>query len=213
MEAIANLVVAIAVGMILCMVFVVVEKIVEGIVAHMRDVWGEPAGGPDPFSVAKWKERGIEYAPRTEWLKEFDDCPCPTGDDHDFNPVPPCKGSAAYREHKAYLKAKTCGPGCGCVSGGCEEPGCENGWNHNGPHGKWCREHYKTRGFETTERLTRSKDAYGYVTELSNGDVFVHDLSPEPENFDAHCGVPGKVVPKEEWRIRFEQMFGPDEDE
>ena len=33
-----------------------------------------------------------------------------------------------------------------------------------------------------------------YVTELSNGDVFVHDLSPDPENFDAHFGVAGVVV-------------------
>ena len=88
-------------------------------------------------------------------------------------------------EAKAYVKYKTCGSGCGCESGGCEEEGCENGWNHNGPDGKWCYEHYKP-----------PDNAHRYVTELSNGDLFVHDLSPEPENFDAHFGVPGKVVPK-----------------
>tara|TARA_Y100000004_G_scaffold185372_1_gene235485 strand:- start:21 stop:995 length:975 start_codon:yes stop_codon:yes gene_type:complete len=49
----------------------------------------------------------------SDWQKEFDACPCPTGDDHDFSPVPPCKGSATYKAIKeGNVTMRKCTQGC-----------------------------------------------------------------------------------------------------
>ena len=47
------------------------------------------------------------------WQKEFDACPCPTGDDHDFSPVSPCEGSATYKaNNKDDVTMRKCNQDC-----------------------------------------------------------------------------------------------------
>ena len=46
----------------LLIVAVIVEKVI-GTVVELYHTWGGAQGGPDPMSVKKWKERGIEWEP------------------------------------------------------------------------------------------------------------------------------------------------------
>jgi hypothetical protein len=50
--------------------------------------------------LAKVKSDKADVETSKKWNKEFNDCPCPTADDHDFGPVSPCEGSASYKADK-----------------------------------------------------------------------------------------------------------------